>query len=116
MASATAARRILQTAFTVVVWIGSLFLGAGRAGWTRGWISVGMYVVGMTAVAIVMKRANPELMAERAKWRRKDTKGFDKLFLATMQPLATVQPFIAGLDAVRFHWSSMGFAWVYPGV
>ena len=116
MASATAARKTLQTAFTVVVWIGSLFLGAGRAGWTRGWISVGMYVVGMTAVGIVMKRANPELMAERAKWRRKDTKGFDKLFLATMLPLATVQPFIAGMDAVRFHWSSLGFAWVYPGV
>ena len=116
MANAMAARRILQTAFTVAVWIGSLFLGAGRAGWTRGWISVVMYVVGMTAVGIVMQRANPELMAERAKWRRKDTKGFDKFFLAAMLPLATVQPFIAGMDVVRFRWSSLGFAWVYPGV
>ena len=75
-----------------------------------------MYVLGMTAIGIVMQRANPELMAERAKWRRKDTKGFDKLFLAAMLPLATVQPFIAGMDAVRFRWSSLGFAWVYPGV
>jgi protein-S-isoprenylcysteine O-methyltransferase Ste14 len=116
MANAMAARRTLQTAFTVAVWIGSLFLGAGRAGWTRGWISVVIYVVGMTAVAIVMQRANPELMAERVKWRRKDTKGFDKLFLAAMLPLAVVQPFVAGMDAVRFRWSSLGFAWVYPGV
>ncbi len=116
MANAMAARRILQTAFTVAVWIGSLFLGAGSARWMRGWISVVMYVLGMTAIGIVMQRANPELMAERAKWRRKDTKGFDKLFLAAMLPLATVQPFIAGMDVVRFRWSSLGFAWVYPGV
>jgi protein-S-isoprenylcysteine O-methyltransferase Ste14 len=55
-------------------------------------------------------------MAERAKWRRKDTKGFDKFFLAAMLPLATVHPFISGMDVVRFRWSSLGFAWVYPGV
>jgi protein-S-isoprenylcysteine O-methyltransferase Ste14 len=100
---------------TVTVWIGSLFVGAGRADWTRGWISVGMYVIGMAAVGVVMRRANPELMAERSQWRRKDTKGFDKVFLAAMFPLATIQPLIAGMDAVRFRWSSVAFAWVYPG-
>jgi protein-S-isoprenylcysteine O-methyltransferase Ste14 len=109
-----AAQRILQLALTITAWIGGLFLGAGRLGWTRGWISVGLYVAGLAAVGVVLRRKNPELIAERAKWLRKDTKSFDKVFIATMLPLATVQPLIAGMDAGRFHWSSVAFAWVYP--
>jgi protein-S-isoprenylcysteine O-methyltransferase Ste14 len=106
---------MLQAVITATAWIASLFLGAGRTGWTRGWISVGMYAIGMTAVGVAMRRTNPELMAERSKWRRKDTKSFDKVFLAAMLPLATVQPLIAGMDAVRFRWTSLAFEWVYPG-
>lgn len=110
-----AVRRTLQAVLTMAAWVGGLFLGAGSANWTRGWISAGIYLVSMAAISGVVQRTNPELMGERAKWRRKDTKGFDKVFLAAMLPLAAVQPAIAGMDAVRFRWSSLGFAWVYPG-
>jgi protein-S-isoprenylcysteine O-methyltransferase Ste14 len=109
-------RRIVQIVVTICVWIGGLFLGAGTIDWPRGWISVAMYCTGMAATGLVVSRANPELMAERAKWRRKDTKGFDKVFLAAMLPLATVQPFIAGMDAVRFGWWLIPSVWVIPGV
>ncbi len=54
-------------------------------------------------------------MAERARWRRKDTKRFDKIFMALYLPLVLLHPAIAGLDAVRFHWSSMPFAFMYVG-
>jgi protein-S-isoprenylcysteine O-methyltransferase Ste14 len=54
-------------------------------------------------------------MEARAKWRRKDTKRFDKVFLAAFIPLGFILPLVAGFDAVRFRWSSMPFGFVYTG-
>lgn len=109
-------RRVLQP-IAVSVWaIGSLFLSAGTIRWTRGWIGVAMWMLAMPAVGLVTQRYNPRLMEERARWRRKDTKPFDKIFLAVYVPLVTIQPAVGGLDAVRFRWSSLPFAWVYAGV
>lgn len=82
--SATA--RVLQIALTYVWMIGTVFLGAGRVDWIRGWICVALWVVSLTIVGLLTRRYNPQLMKERAKWRRKDTKGFDKIFLAAYMP------------------------------
>lgn len=109
------ARRLLQVIATHAWLIGSLFIAAGRWDWVRGWISVGLAVVGLTALGLIVRHYNPELLAERARWRRKDTKPFDKIFMALYLPLVLLHPAIAGLDAVRFHWSSMPFAFVYVG-
>jgi len=109
------AKRLLQVIATFVWWIGSLFAGAGRLDWVRGWISVALWVVGMTAMGFLVRHYNAGLMEARAKWRHKDTKGFDKIFLAVYLPLVFLQPALAGLDAVRFRWSSMPFVFVYVG-
>jgi protein-S-isoprenylcysteine O-methyltransferase Ste14 len=97
-----------------VLWICALFAGAGRFDWTRGWISVALYVVGMTAIALIVRRFNAPVMEARAKWRHSDTKSFDKVFLRAFIPLVMIQPAIAGVDAARFRWSSMPFGVVYP--
>jgi protein-S-isoprenylcysteine O-methyltransferase Ste14 len=110
------ARRALQIVLTMGAWIAGLFLGAGTIDWPRGWISVAIYVIGFGIAGVVTRRANPELIAERAKWRRKDTKGFDKVFLAAMTPLAFVQPVAAGLDAVRFGWWPIASVGIIPGM
>jgi protein-S-isoprenylcysteine O-methyltransferase Ste14 len=70
----------------------------------------------MGITSIVVNRTNPELMVERAKWRRKDTKPFDKIFFAVMLPLASVQPLVAGMDAVRYLWWPIAAVWILPGV
>jgi hypothetical protein len=77
----SALKRLFQLVVTYVWFIGALF-SAGRLNWTRGWVSVVLSVVGMTALGLIVQRYNPELMAERARWRRKDTKRFDKIFMA----------------------------------
>jgi protein-S-isoprenylcysteine O-methyltransferase Ste14 len=110
------ARRVLQVIATYVWFIGALFLGAGRLDWTRGWISVALSVVGLTVVGLVVQHFNAPVMEARAKWRHKDTKPFDKIFMAIFMPLVLIQPAVAGLDAVRYHWSSMPFGFVYLGV
>jgi hypothetical protein len=79
--------------------------GAGHLDWARGWIFVALYLVGMTAILPIVRHYNPTLMEAREKWRHKDTKRFDRTFLAALLPLVFIQPAVAGLYAVRFRWS-----------
>jgi protein-S-isoprenylcysteine O-methyltransferase Ste14 len=111
-----AATRAAQVVLTVVWTIGSLFLGAGTFHWTRGWICVVMWMLLMPLMGLITKHYNPQLMKERAKWRRQDTKRFDKIILPVYLALVLIQPVVGGMDAVRYHWSGMRFAWVYVGV
>jgi protein-S-isoprenylcysteine O-methyltransferase Ste14 len=95
--------------------IGTVFLGTGTFHWSRGWICVALWTISLTAVGLLTQHCNPQLMKERARWRREDTKPFDKVFLAAYMPFVFIQPAIAGMDAVRFHWTSLPFGYVYIG-
>jgi protein-S-isoprenylcysteine O-methyltransferase Ste14 len=94
----------------------AVFVPAGRLDWERGWVCVILYVVSMLAAALLIHRKNPALFEARANWRHQDTKPFDKVFLSLFFPLTFIHPAMAGLDVVRFHWSSMPFATVYVGI
>jgi len=98
-----------------VLWIVALFAGAGHLNWTRGWWCVGLYVVGMSLIGVTVRRANPSLVEARAQWRKKGTKGFDKVFLGVLPTLVFVQAGVAGVDAVRYGWSSMPAGLAYVG-
>jgi len=99
----------------VLVWIGLQLLGARRLDWTRGWLTVAVYLVGMTAIGIVARRRNPELIAERAKWRRKDTKPFDRFFLAGILVGSFAQPFVAGRESGCLTCKPLSVVWFYAG-
>jgi protein-S-isoprenylcysteine O-methyltransferase Ste14 len=109
-------RRMLRVLVTMGLWVSAVFVSAGRLDWVRGWICISVYVGCMVAAGLLVRRANPTLLEARANWRRKDTKPFDKIFLAIFLPLTFVQPAVAGLDAVRFGWFSMPFATLYVGL
>ena len=108
--------RIVLQAIAVFTWYaGSLFLGAGRLDWIRGWISVVLWMNGMAVIGLAGYVFNPAVISARLDWRHKDTKHFDKIFLAAYSPLVFIQPAIAGIDAERFHWSNMPFVFSYVG-
>lgn len=109
-------RRKAQVLMTMGLWTAAVFVSAGRLDWIRGWICMIAWVFTTTAAGLVVRRANPSLMEARANWRRKDTKRFDKIFLSVYLPLTFVQPALAGLDVVRFRWSSMPLTTVYAGL
>jgi protein-S-isoprenylcysteine O-methyltransferase Ste14 len=109
------ARGIAQLVGASAWWAGSIFASAGHFDWMRGWISVALWVTGMTTIGVIGYRYNPAVMNARAQRHRKDTKQFDKVFWAFYLPLVFIQPAVAGLDVVRFGWSSMPFGLVYPG-
>ncbi len=108
--------RLLQVLGHMALWIALLFGCAGSWQWIRGWICAVVYFGAMTVTGLVIHHFNHDLMEARAKWRHKDTKAFDKVFVAIFLPLVYIQPAVAGLDVVRFHWSKMPFWTVYPGV
>ena len=94
----------------------TLFLAAGTVHWTRGWVFAIVYSGSVAAVSLAASHWNPDLMKERLAWGHKDTKPFDKVFIAIHFSLTGVIPAIAGLDAVRFRWTSMPAWTVVPGV
>jgi protein-S-isoprenylcysteine O-methyltransferase Ste14 len=109
------AKGLFQVGAFFLWFIGSLFLAAGRLDWIRGWISVALVVVAMPAVGLIVQRYNAPVLEARSKWRRKVTKTFDKIFFATYGPLISILPALAGLDAGRYHWTSLPFGFVYAG-
>ena len=81
-----------------------LFLSAGRWNWALGWMQFGLYVVSVTAQAVILIKRNPELIAERAKVQ-KGSKTWDVVITSiavVWMPIATW--ITAGLD-VRYSWS-----------
>lgn len=92
-----------------------LFAAAGRLDWTRGWVFLGLSVLIVAANAPLIIWKNPSLVAERFK-RRRDTKPFDKVFMALYIPSLFAVLVVAGLDAGRFAWSSPPQAVLYVGI
>lgn len=108
-------RRVVQGLGFMAFWIILLFLSAGTIHWVRGWICSIVYPFAMLLIAAYVHRRNPGLFPARAKWRHSDTKRFDKVILAIYLPLTVAQPVIAGLDVLRFRWSSMPVWTLYSG-
>jgi protein-S-isoprenylcysteine O-methyltransferase Ste14 len=107
-------KRMVQIVLFTAVWGVLLFASAGRPDYIRGWICLGLFVFFAAASAILVLRYNPEVAAARSKLHS-DAKGFDKVFAVVYTLLQLALPVVAGLDAVRYGWSSMSFEAVYPG-
>ncbi len=109
-------RQSVQGFVFAALLLGALFGSAGTVRWVQGWIYVALWMIGMIGGGMTIRRCNPSLLRERAKWRRSDTKPFDKVFLAIYLPLMYVQLAVGGLDARRFHWARLPFGWTCVGV
>lgn len=109
------ARRLLQVFAFVAVWSGVLFGSAGRLDWFAGRVCVSVYLIAIAGAGAAALWMNPSVLAERGKWH-KDTKPFDKVFMAFYLPLIFLQPAVAGLDAVRFGWSPLPERTLFIGV
>lgn len=89
------------------MWILALFAGAGTVHWIRGWVCVGLYVIGMALMGFIVRRVNAPVMKARTTWSKEGTKPFDKVFFGLLLPLVFGQVFAAGADVVRYRWSSL---------
>jgi len=106
--------RLGQAAAFLLLYAVALFVSAGTLRWDRAWIFLGLVVAALTVTAFVLVRTNPEVIRARHLPGR-NTIGFDKIIISLYVPMFLALPVVAGLDAVRYHWSSLPFATVYPG-
>ena len=109
------ASRVLVIALWIALWIALLFGSAGTVDWPRGWIFVALYSIAWVAMWFVLRRFNPGLIEARTKLHLAETRAFDRVFMALYTVLMLAQTAVAGLDAVRFRWTSMPFWCVYAG-
>ena len=102
----------LQTTVKIVIMIiffmALIFVPAGTFKWLEAWIFLLLYFLFVAALVIWLKKNNPELLKERmtAK-KKKNVKGWDKAIIFAYTFLVLALIVLAGLDAVRFHWSQV---------
>jgi protein-S-isoprenylcysteine O-methyltransferase Ste14 len=109
-------RTFLQALIVPAWWSLALFGSAGQFTWIRGWIGTVLYLGALNTCRIMLKKFNPELLKEREPGIRKDTKPFDRIFMRGFLSLTAILPIVAGLDAVRFRWTTMPVGAMYPGI
>ena len=108
-------RGLIQFTFGMSIWGGLMFWGAGTLAWPRGWILLALWVVTVLINMTVLLKANPDLLAARLKPKRSSERS-DRILLWAFLPVMIAVPLLAGLDAVRFQWSSVPVWGVYAGI
>jgi protein-S-isoprenylcysteine O-methyltransferase Ste14 len=83
-----------------------VFLPAGRLDWPRGWLYIALVSVNFVLNLLYLKRVNPGLIAARARFGA-GTKRWDVIWSICFAPAFCSIYVVAGLDAVRYGWTSM---------
>src|SRR4029079_17763999 len=101
-------RLIVHTVVWLVILGAILFLSAGTIDWPEAWVLLigrgGLDVVSPLLIA----RHDPQLIRERMRGPiQSKQKPWDKALLAVVMVLCIVMFVVAGLDAVRYHISTM---------
>jgi len=79
---------------------------AGRLSWVAGWFYVGIVTLYHLVNVAYLERVNPELIEARMRMG-KGTKRWDIVWGVIFGPILLAVYVVAGLDAVRFGWSTM---------
>jgi protein-S-isoprenylcysteine O-methyltransferase Ste14 len=108
--------RVLQVVVFITIWIGGMFAAAGTMWWLRGWIFTVCILALYAGATVRVTLKNPALIPARAKWHYREMRPFDRVFIGLLFPLYLGQPVVAGLDAVRYRWTSMPLWTAYAGL
>ena len=98
---------------TLFFW--GFFPAAGGFGWIRGWLFVGVRIVGLAVTSILVVRKDPELARRRATYGE-GTKRWDFVMLGVFGITFLATLLVAAFDA-RNGWSTMaGYGWWIAGL
>ncbi len=99
-------RGILVLAVFVAVVGVLLFLPAGDIRWAKGWLFLLVFLLLTVASSVYLWCTNPDIFVARSRIHP-GTKAWDKVLMAILLPSFFLVFPVAGLDAGRFHWSSV---------
>ncbi len=107
--------RLFRGLTGVCLWSAILFLAAGTVHWKRAWLYIALYVCTLVIGEIVVSLKSPRILEERAQ-PHANTKTFDKVIMPLIMLTFFLFPVVAGLDAVRFGWSHLGWNAFFAGL
>ncbi len=87
------------------VWGGLLFWAAGTVAWAGAWIHLGLWVVTLATNLVVLLWTNPDTVIVRMKRQHAGAR-FEMVMLPLFIPAVLAIAIVAGLDAVRYAWTS----------
>lgn len=99
-------RPAIAVVAAVVFFAVVLFWPAGRLDWVAAWVYVGVVALNFLVNVVYLNRVNPELIEARTRMG-KGTKRWDVIWGVVFGPMLLSIYVVAGLDAVRFEWSTM---------
>jgi protein-S-isoprenylcysteine O-methyltransferase Ste14 len=108
-------RAVIQLVISFVIWGGLLFGSAGDVTWLRGWLHIGGWLVTFAVNASVLLRLNQDVFSARLKPKWSSERA-DTIVLMFFLVVTLAIPVVAGLDTVRFGWSSLPFWAIYLGI
>ena len=92
-------KRIIVTALSFsIVNLTVMLLAAGTLQWWNAWAMCALTLCSQMVLLLILVKKDPELINERGKFVKKDTKGFDKIFLRTYIPMMYISLIVAAID------------------
>jgi protein-S-isoprenylcysteine O-methyltransferase Ste14 len=107
---------IVTTFCMIFIQLTILLIFAGKVDWINAWVFTILMVSICMATFLFLLKINPELLNERGKFVKEDTKPFDKLFFMFWRLFNIAFAIIAGLDSVRYEWSHMKAEFAVIGI
>jgi len=84
------------------------FISAGHIVGPRPWAFFGASFMHYTISTVVQYKLNPELLVQRLKRKREDSKLWDEILMRVSNLMVLIAvPVMAGLDIGRFQWSDL---------
>ncbi len=96
---------IVRGAITILVFLAILFLPAGRFDWWEGWTFFLVFLIATSALAIWMRRKDPELFSERSQ-PGENVEQWDRIIMSIYTILLVIMLIVAGIDSGRLDLSS----------
>ncbi len=111
----TLATRAFARLFVALIVSGGLLFGAaGTLAWGRAWIHLGLWIVTLITNITVLVNKNPAVVAARMK--KQPSAKFEIVMLPLFVFAVLAIPIIAGLDAVRYAWTSVPYWTIWPSI
>jgi protein-S-isoprenylcysteine O-methyltransferase Ste14 len=109
------ARGVLRILLAFAIWGALLFGSAGTVSWPRAWIHLALWAGTFLLNLLVLLRVNLSVLRVRME-REKPRWTPDTAILLLLLVPTLALPVVAGLDAVRHGWTSLGSPWVPFGI
>jgi len=100
-----AGRIAVRFVMGVVIMSAAFFGSAGTLAWPEAWLYMLVQFGFAAAIAIWLKRHNPDLLKERMIFWKHSARGWDTAIVMTAAGILVPYLLLPGLDAVRYQWS-----------